>query len=318
MKRVVAVILLLCMCFSLCACGKSEESAKADELILAIGEISTDKIAFILEAQEYYNGLTEKQKKQVENYNILVSAVEKLPELMKENDYNEAMNYFEQGDYANALTILSDLGDFKNAKMMAEKCELYLSPVFAFADYIVAEGSYLAAYQGTGVSKTYGDATIAVIDKGDSLSIVYEIGEPCFDWKDADFSAIINYMESMEWVYADLFAVGDDLYNHAKVDLTLYKETGEVTCNIEYIVYSEDFVTVNQVLAMALLKGNFKCSEYNFDADFEAQSQVLGGFGETDIRGNQLMAAALEDLSLILKDSGLGYSLRDIGWECVG
>ena len=38
MKRITALILALCLCACLCAC-KSSEAKKADELILAIGEV---------------------------------------------------------------------------------------------------------------------------------------------------------------------------------------------------------------------------------------------------------------------------------------
>lgn len=318
MKKSIVILLIACLCVFLCACGKSEEAVKSDELILAIGEISADKVDIILEAQACYEGLTEKQKEQVENYNVLVSAIEKLPELIQENDYNEALAYFEQGDYANALVILSDLGEFKDAEKIAEKCELYLSPIFVFADYIKNEGSFLPDYQETGITKSYGDATITVYDEEDTIRIIYEIGEPCFDWKNASFEALINYMESMDWLQTKLFEVGDDQYNHAKVGLSINKETGWTTSSVEYIVFNKSSASITQTLCMASLRTGFDCADYQFDSEFESVKVSLGGFLETDMRGNQLISTALGGVSMLLNDSNLGYSLRDIGWEYVG
>lgn len=77
MKRIVVFILALCLCVGLCAC-KSSEAKKADELILAIGEVSSDSKNAIQDAQSFYDTLTEEQKAEVENYPVLQSASELL------------------------------------------------------------------------------------------------------------------------------------------------------------------------------------------------------------------------------------------------
>lgn len=77
MKRITALILALCLCACLCAC-KSSEAKKADELILAIGEVSSDSKNAIQDAQSYYDTLTEEQKAEVENYPVLQNASESL------------------------------------------------------------------------------------------------------------------------------------------------------------------------------------------------------------------------------------------------
>ena len=76
MKRLIAILLVLSLCTSLCACGKSAEAKKADELILEIGEVTADSEAAILAAQTYYDTLSNKQKEEVENYELLVKAKE--------------------------------------------------------------------------------------------------------------------------------------------------------------------------------------------------------------------------------------------------
>lgn len=76
MKKTIAILLAISLCFSLCACGKSAEAKKADELILAIGEVTADSENTILAAQTYYDTLSDKQKEKVENYELLIMAME--------------------------------------------------------------------------------------------------------------------------------------------------------------------------------------------------------------------------------------------------
>ena len=98
MKRTIATIISICLCIGLCACGgdteptevaKSAEAQKADELILAIGEVSLDKEPAILAAQAYYGTLTDSQKAQVENYDILTTAISSLDDLKNQEEYQQ-------------------------------------------------------------------------------------------------------------------------------------------------------------------------------------------------------------------------------------
>ncbi len=80
MKKNITFILAVCICVFMCACGgkagaeKSPEAQKADELILAIGEVTADSGEAIVAAEEHYNTLTEEQKSEVESYDTLVAA----------------------------------------------------------------------------------------------------------------------------------------------------------------------------------------------------------------------------------------------------
>ena len=91
MKRMIALLLALCLCVCLCAC-KSSEAKKADELILAIGEVSLDSKTAIQVAQSYYDTLTEGQKAEVENYPVLQSALESLEILERVAAVEECIN----------------------------------------------------------------------------------------------------------------------------------------------------------------------------------------------------------------------------------
>lgn len=78
MKKTIAILLVFCLCVGMCACGKSAEAQKADELILAIGGVSLEKESAILAAKAYYDTLTDEQKAQVKNAAVLDAAVNEL------------------------------------------------------------------------------------------------------------------------------------------------------------------------------------------------------------------------------------------------
>ena len=90
MKKCFALLILACLCINVCACdNKCIEAEKADELILAIGEITLDSESAILAAKMYYDTLTDAQKAKVENYSILESALVAVDSLRKEKEYIE-------------------------------------------------------------------------------------------------------------------------------------------------------------------------------------------------------------------------------------
>lgn len=65
MKRVLSIILLLAICLSLCACGKSKDATECENLINAIGEVSVDSKEAIETAEKAYEALTEKEKESI-------------------------------------------------------------------------------------------------------------------------------------------------------------------------------------------------------------------------------------------------------------
>lgn len=89
MRRCLVLLLIVCLCVGICACeSKSVEAQKADELILAIGEVTLDSESAILATKMYYDTLTDAQKEEVENYSILESAITSLDSLKEiENKY---------------------------------------------------------------------------------------------------------------------------------------------------------------------------------------------------------------------------------------
>lgn len=77
MKTALTLLLALVMCISLCACGKDASVKNVEEMIEAIGEVTTENLETVEAAMEAYNALPEDKRASVENYAILENAVQK-------------------------------------------------------------------------------------------------------------------------------------------------------------------------------------------------------------------------------------------------
>lgn len=73
-RKYIIVTFIGIIMFSLCACGKSTETKEVEKMISTIGKVSFDSIDQIEKAESAYNSLTDKEKSQVGNYNILLEA----------------------------------------------------------------------------------------------------------------------------------------------------------------------------------------------------------------------------------------------------
>ena len=74
MKKITLILLVLCVCIGLCACGKSEAAQAVDELIANIGTVTLENEQVILEAEEAVSVLSEKERGQLENIGLLEAA----------------------------------------------------------------------------------------------------------------------------------------------------------------------------------------------------------------------------------------------------
>ena len=156
MKKILFFLLALCLCAGLCACGgstepsKSAEAQKADELILAIGEVSLNNESAVLAAKAYYDTLTDSQKAQVENTAVLETAVSDLDALKKEEEYKVTYskaieyesNYLIDDAYAEYNKLPADYKDV--AKRMA-----YLKPLVGVQGHWLHESNTAISSKGT-------------------------------------------------------------------------------------------------------------------------------------------------------------------------
>lgn len=167
MKRILTMILVICLCIGLCACGKepeeteitetteraeptkSIEAQKADELILAIGEVSLEKESAILAAKAYYDTLTDRQKAEVENLAVLETAIEDLDALKKDEELKQIYqnglafenSYLLNDAYAEYEKLPSDYED------VARRME-YLKPFLIVTGHWIRESDTAISNKG--------------------------------------------------------------------------------------------------------------------------------------------------------------------------
>lgn len=89
MRRMIAIVLMVVLCFSLTACGKSEAAKKVDALILEIGEVTAEREDAVIAAETAYAALNEEEKSEVENYPILTTSRKELDEALYEKRLEE-------------------------------------------------------------------------------------------------------------------------------------------------------------------------------------------------------------------------------------
>ena len=74
MKKMTFILLVLCICIGICACGKSEAAQAVDDLIANIGTVTLENEQAILEAEDAVSALSEKERGQLENIELLEAA----------------------------------------------------------------------------------------------------------------------------------------------------------------------------------------------------------------------------------------------------
>ena len=84
MKKRALLILVLAASLLLCACGKSEAAAAADEQIASIGEVTLESEAAIAAAEAAVDALEEKDRESLDNTKLLQTAREEYDRLVEE------------------------------------------------------------------------------------------------------------------------------------------------------------------------------------------------------------------------------------------
>lgn len=106
MKRVIVIMIVGAILFVLCSCGKSESIKAAEGAITAIGEVTVESEAAILNAEKLYSILTDSEKAEVENRLELVEAREAFDGLKGQLVYDNAKLAYEKLNEVAALCIV--------------------------------------------------------------------------------------------------------------------------------------------------------------------------------------------------------------------
>ncbi|MBQ3049380.1 MAG: hypothetical protein IJC94_05440 [Oscillospiraceae bacterium] len=114
MKKIILILLVLVMTFSLCACGKSEAAKNCETLISAIGEVTLDSESVIVAAEKAYAALTPEEKEQIaDSAETLTSSRTAYDELVIESHTSEVVDLI---DAVGEVTL-----DSEEAIIAAEK-----------------------------------------------------------------------------------------------------------------------------------------------------------------------------------------------------
>ena len=144
MKKIIAVILVLCMAVTLSACGKSQSVKDVEKAISAIGKVTLESGEDIEKAERMYDYLTETEKSKVDNKGDLVEAryaydkiyedevyttAKKAYELLNEAArmyYFHASNFYRAGNFGKNANMIVTAGNF---------CEKYASVIEDYQSY---------------------------------------------------------------------------------------------------------------------------------------------------------------------------------------
>ena len=144
MKKAIAALLIFCLGASLFACGGMSQTSnanvdakyaaqKADEMILAIGDVTLENETTVIAAKAYYDTLADESKSLVENLPTLESAIAHLEELKLEQQYTLAVSYEDARNAMAAKVIYESLPqDYKD---VAER-------IATMNDYLACEGTW--------------------------------------------------------------------------------------------------------------------------------------------------------------------------------
>lgn len=215
MKKLVSLAMILAICLSLCACGKSEAATACEELIGQIGEVSLDSESRIFAAENAYEALSDKEKEQIaESAQVLADSREKYNALVAEAERNARLE---------AVTALIDaIGevtlDSESAIASAESAYSALSPdeqgmIRESGDKLAAaKAAYDAAVTETQVAQAVSSIDAIGAVTLESEAVVKAAREAYDALTDAAKALVTNYatLESAEAELADLKAAERD------------------------------------------------------------------------------------------------------------
>lgn len=172
MKKLLCLLLVLAMCLSFCACGKSDAVKNVEAQIAGISEDPLQSREAVEAALEAWGLLTEKEQGKVENAQILLDAQEKM-----EQERQETFRWLE-GEWVNLYSLLN--GYVYNEVEPVLNTEVVLSvemdsAVFNDRDVewkCVDGGIRLGGMTNPVRPVQHGDITILVTEGAESMSYI--------------------------------------------------------------------------------------------------------------------------------------------------
>ena len=256
----------------------------------------------------------------------------------KGSDYKQAMDLYANDDYAAALAIFTELGDYKDSSSMVSKCK------YAMAQQLMLDGDYEGALV---LFEELGDYK----DSAESLKECYYqralrlVAEQQYDAAEEIFAMLGNYKDSANYAGSMSLCVfmnyisehgrltpTDLLYNHtgkitvkdgclhveitntlAAVELIIYP--GRTTADL-YVEFSLDEFSLEDTHETAYAKWDFSryqkgdiISWDTYHAEGSTGVRFLGGG-----TGANQITALTDCLYKGLESCGLGITMADLGF----
>ena len=205
MKNLFMLLLTLALAVSLCACGNSEKAAAMETQINALGEITLSSEKAIEDAEKAWAALTEEDRRQVENQNLLTEA---------RSTYDHMVLSEEAGRIDAAILKIDTLESGKKDAVL-EAQELY-EDASAEIQALVTAKDKLDTYVNN----------LDAFQLEDAEALISAIGEVTLTSKDSIIAAKIAYYQLPKDLRAQV--TNAELLNSAsKTFLTLNQDTAE-------------------------------------------------------------------------------------------
>lgn len=105
MKKIIALLLSLVLCISLCACGKSENAKAVDGQIKAIGDVTLESEELISSAEKAVKALSEEDKEQLDYLDKLEDARKTYNELVIKSEAEAVSKKIDEIDVISLDTL---------------------------------------------------------------------------------------------------------------------------------------------------------------------------------------------------------------------
>ena len=266
----------------------------------------------------------------------------------KGSDYKQAMELYANDDYAAALAIFTELGDYKDSSSMVSKCK------YAMAQQLMLDGDYEGALV---LFEELGDYK----DSAESLKECYYqralrlVAEQQYDAAEEIFAMLGNYKDSANYANGiGLYVFMNYISEHGRLTPAelLYNHTGTITVKDGCLCVetTNSFYSVKLVLypgrTTADLSGHFEmvmgyyeivdsayksldisqyqkgdviswdtydayCSGRDYWGNYTGATSVYALTGES---GANLVLALMDCIHKGLESCGLGITMADLGF----
>lgn len=134
MKKLLALVLALILCLSLCACGKTDATKAVESQIADLTDITYEDRETVSAARSAYDALTEKEQKKVENLDVLTQA-EAVIQAVEEEARRQADEILDTHNNYEAIPLLRQLTQttYVRNTLTFRSCDLLKS-------YVLTEG----------------------------------------------------------------------------------------------------------------------------------------------------------------------------------